>query len=211
MEPKEGLSRRIFIKSAAAAGITLVGLTGCGSQDDVVFTGSGGGPNGQPAPGVPQVNVPTLSFTSRVEPAAVPGVDAGTRYSVRVVASQGGKFTLPDGTIIFIPPDAFPADTEISVVIPTNRTSSEKLLGYLFEPSGLVLNSPIFITLPLTLVGPGDVAMSFTSSTVNPVVDVGSERTNWQLSVPAYGWCTASTASRSAAKMEAYLGRYCDE
>ena len=184
MEPKEGLSRRIFIKSAAAAGITLVGLTGCGSQDDVVFTGSGG-PNGQPAAGVPQVNVPTLTFTSRVEPAAVPGVDAGTRYSVRVVASQGGKFTLPDGTIIFIPPGAFPADTDASVVIPTNRTSSEKLLGYLFEPSGLVLNSPIFITLPISLVGAGDIAMSFTSSTSNPIVDVGSERTNWTLSVPA--------------------------
>lgn len=96
MEPSEGLSRRIFIKSAAAAGVTLAGLTGCGSEDSFAFTGTGG-VNGGPNQFIPP-NVPVLTPRTRVEPAVVPGFDAGTRYSVQVVASQGGSLTLPEGT-----------------------------------------------------------------------------------------------------------------
>ncbi|MGE0490019.1 MAG: hypothetical protein AB7S38_12505 [Vulcanimicrobiota bacterium] len=180
MEPKQ-VNRRIFLKSAVAAGVTLVGLTGCESGgNDFVVTGSGGALNNFVPP-----NVPVLTLQTQVQPAVVPGVDAGTRHTVRVVASQGGLVNLPDGVSLLIPPGALPADLEISITMPSGQTLGANFLQYLFEPTGLVFNTPIFITLPFATLAAKDILLSFNSSPVNPIVDTGSELTNWDFNFPA--------------------------
>lgn len=173
MDPKDcSKSRRDFLK-AGAASLAFTLVAGCGSDSAAIGT-TGFLPSQQSIP----TNVPTLTPRVTVEPEQFPGSDAGTLNVVTVRAAEGGQFTLSDGTKLVIPPGALPRDTEISVVVPSQRQDAN-FFQYIFKPSGLVFSTPIFVVVPHSLTDP-QVLFAYDSSPANPMVNVPSEPNNWK-------------------------------
>ncbi|MBX3170756.1 MAG: hypothetical protein KF760_25345 [Candidatus Eremiobacteraeota bacterium] len=138
---------------------------------------AGGGFSPTPQQSVP-TDIPTLTPRVTLEPEAFQGRDAGTMNTVTVRAAEGGQFTLSDGTKVVIPAGALPRDTEISVVVPTQRQDPH-FFQYIFKPSGLVFSTPIFVVVPHSLPDP-QVLFAFDSSPANPMVADPSEPNNWK-------------------------------
>ncbi|GMU57642.1 MAG: hypothetical protein AMXMBFR33_67880 [Candidatus Xenobia bacterium] len=110
-----------------------------------------------------------------------PTGDRGLGASALVPAASGGRMALPDGAFLDFPPGALGADTTITVTIPDNQGPDSRQLVYLLEPNGLTFNQPVTLTVPVQRVNGQDPRVQFyESSQLNPIEDLGSERTNWR-------------------------------
>jgi len=102
----------------------------------------------------------------------------------RISASSGGTVDIPDGARLVVPPGALSKDTLITVRIPNPPSYTER--EYKLEPSGLVFDKPAYLHIPYTDLPNGKPPLFtvFQASESNPIVDAGSEQTNWQYAEP---------------------------
>lgn len=152
-------------------------LAGCGASGDGSFSAFGvaGGPSSSGTVNIP--NVPLLQGRVGLGKATDPSMDRGVAISVDVTKALGGRVELPDGTALVIPPGALPADTTITVTLPTGQSlAGLSVAKYILEPSGLVFSQPILLLIPNA--DPTGAANAFLSSRNNPIVGSG-EQTNW--------------------------------
>lgn len=158
-------------------------LAGCGASGDGSFSAFGvaGGPPSSGSVNIP--NVPLLQGRVGLGKATDPSMDRGVAISVDVTKALGGRVELPDGTALVIPPGALPADTTITVTLPTGQSLAGRpdlsVVKYILEPSGLVFSQPILLLLPNA--DPTSAANAFLSSRNNPLVNAGGESTNWSI------------------------------
>ncbi|HST62467.1 MAG TPA: hypothetical protein VLK84_27430 [Longimicrobium sp.] len=73
---------------------------------------------------------------------------SGTRTaSKRIIASQGGFVEL-NGFRVDIPAGALPADTTVTINLPTDNVLGKRLIAD-FEPHGVQFSTPVTLTFPL--------------------------------------------------------------
>ena len=72
---------------------------------------------------------------------------------IKEIAADNGAVIEASGYTIEIPPNALPEDTEISAVsVPPKDTPTEQILGGInFGPSGIRLNKPAIVEVPIEL------------------------------------------------------------
>ena len=111
-------------------------------------------------------------------PIVVPGEGASWRC---ISASEGGSLALPGDTLssLTIPPGALNSNTMITI-----RAVARPRPGYRamrFEPDGLVLNTPAILEIAYDSdTSEEPLIRAFHGSSVHPIVDAGSELTNWE-------------------------------
>ncbi|MFG5408968.1 hypothetical protein ABXN37_13825 [Piscinibacter sakaiensis] len=111
------------------------------------------------------------------QPAPAAGVDGGILLTARISAAQGGQFGIPGGARLMIPAGALAEDTDISVLIPTTPVAGEH--NVVFGPSGLRFATPAQLSLPFPPANDLSVVYAVHASSLNPLVDVGSERSRF--------------------------------
>ena len=99
-----------------------------------------------------------------------------------ISALQGGTLEIPGGARLEIPPGALAEDTTVSVTVPTDQKASTSHVIFLLEPQGLTFKVPALLTFPyLEVDGAQPMIKVYQSSTLNPLLDLGTERTDWAL------------------------------
>lgn len=170
------ITRRGFLSGALCTTSVFVAGCGGGSSDGATPATPGTGPT------VPTTGAPTLPLVSPrtlgPEPAVVAGKDAGIRLTAPIRAATGGQVELPGGASLSIPPGALAADTDITVVLPSRPLAGQHVL--VFGPSGLRFATPARLSLPVPAASDLNVMFAIHASALNPVVDAGSEKTNFE-------------------------------
>jgi hypothetical protein len=129
-------ARRPFALAAAL----LLALAGC-SQDLT-----------QPEVPAPQsvlsVLGGTISLNGVLQFSGMPDLTGTRTTSKRIVASQGGFVEL-NGFRVDIPAGALPADTNVTITLPSDNVLGKRLVAE-FGPHGVQFNTPVTLTFPLT-------------------------------------------------------------
>lgn len=126
-------------RPAVLAALMLLALSGCSETS-------------QPTLSAPHGGSATLgldiSLTGVLQFSTLPSL-SGTRHaSKRIVASQGGFVEL-NGFRVDIPANALPADTVVTIDLPTDSLLGGRLLAE-FGPHGIQFSTPVTLTFPLT-------------------------------------------------------------
>ena len=84
-------------------------------------------------------------------PPVVLEIEPNTRVTKSIPAATGGALTAVGSRTMTleIPPGALPADTEVSMTILSDSVSGRGACVAMFEPNGLVLNTPATLTITL--------------------------------------------------------------
>jgi len=88
----------------------------------------------------------------------LPDLSQPRSVSKRIIASQGGFVEL-NGFRVDIPAGALPADTTVTIKLPTTLLLGRRLVAD-FEPHGVQFNTPVTLTFPLAgvlVLGPVEV------------------------------------------------------
>lgn len=129
-------ARRPFALAAAL----LVALAGC-SQDLT-----------QPEVSAPQslssVLGGVISLNGVLQFSGMPDLSGTRTTSKRITASQGGFVEL-NGFRVDIPAGALPADTNVTITLPSDNVLGKRLVAE-FGPHGIQFNTPVTLTFPLT-------------------------------------------------------------
>jgi hypothetical protein len=174
-----GPTRRDFLSGLLSTGTLLV--AGCGGGSGGAATETTAGTTGPTSPGpAAPGSEPPVVVARNLGPQAAPaeGIDGGIRVTAQISAAQGGQFEIPGGARLSIPAGALAADTEISVLVPTTPVEGQR--SYLFSPAGLRFATPARLAMPFAPASELSVMYAFHASALNPVVDVGSEKTTLQ-------------------------------
>ena len=78
----------------------------------------------------------------------MPGLLGPRTASKRIIASQGGFVEL-NGFRVDIPAGALPADTTVTITLPSDNVLGKRLIAD-FEPHGVQFSTPVTLTFPLT-------------------------------------------------------------
>lgn len=88
-----------------------------------------------------------LDLSGVLEFATLPDVTQGRHAEVYIRASEGGSVEV-NGFRVDIPAGALPADTLITIDLPTDVTLAQHVLAE-FGPHGIQFNEPVTISFPL--------------------------------------------------------------
>lgn len=176
------VTRRRFLSGALCTTSVFVAGCGGGSSDGPVPGTSGTGGTGGTGPTVPTTGTPPIPVvtprTLGPEPAVIAGKDAGIRLTAPIRAATGGQVEFPGGASLSIPPGALAADTDITVVLPSRSMAGQHVL--VFGPAGLRFATPARLSLPVPSASDLNVMFAIHASALNPVIDTGSEKTNFE-------------------------------
>ena len=136
---------------ALAAALLFAALAGCSDLEQPTLA--------TPAP-AETVLGNSISLTGVLTFIGSPDVSGTRTASKRIIASQGGFVEL-NGFRVDIPAGALPADTTVTINLPTDNVLGKRLVAD-FEPHGVQFSTPVTLTFPLTgvllLGGPIEVA-----------------------------------------------------
>jgi hypothetical protein len=90
---------------------------------------------------------PVAALDGVLEFVSLPDLTAPRRVEKRIVASEGGVVEL-NGFRLTIPAGALPADTVISIQLPTDELGAKRVMAE-FGPHGIRFHEPVTITFPL--------------------------------------------------------------
>lgn len=90
----------------------------------------------------------TISLSGVLQFAGAPALTQPRSASKRILAAEGGFVEL-NGFRVDIPAGALPADTTVSIHLPTDNVLAKRLLAE-FEPHGVQFSTPATLTFPLT-------------------------------------------------------------
>ena len=128
------IARRTFALVAA-----LLVLAGCSDSSQPTLS--------TPAPAAELLSE-SISVNGLLQFTGSPDV-SGTRHAEkRIIASQGGFVEL-NGFRVDIPAGALPADTVVTIDLPTDELLAKRLVAE-FGPHGIQFNTPVTLTFPLT-------------------------------------------------------------
>lgn len=123
----------------ALAAALLVALAGCSDL-------------AQPTLATPQSSMSVLGnsidLTGVLTFVGMPNLSGTRSASKRITASQGG-FVEINGFRVDIPAGALPADTTVTINLPTDNVLGKRLIAE-FEPHGVQFSTPVTLTFPLT-------------------------------------------------------------
>jgi len=107
-------------------------------------------------------------------------VEGATTVSKHIRAEEGGTIEIPGGATLEIPPGALEEDTEIHVTVPAGQDAASRDIFFLLEPAELEFAVPVLLTFPYQDGPDGDPLITvYQSSPLHPVLDLGSESTDW--------------------------------
>jgi hypothetical protein len=125
-------------RSLALAAALLVALAGCSDL-------------GQPTLATPQPSSAVLgssiSLNGVLTFIGMPDLSGTRSASKRIIASQGGFVEL-HGFRVDIPAGALPADTTVTINLPTDNVLGKRVIAD-FEPHGVQFSTPVTLTFPL--------------------------------------------------------------
>lgn len=102
----------------------------------------------------------SINLTGVLTFVGMPDLTGARSASKRIIASQGGFVEL-NGFRVDIPAGALPADTTVTINLPTDNVLGKRLVAD-FQPEGVQFNTPVTLTFPLVGVlltgGPIEVA-----------------------------------------------------
>ncbi len=128
------IARRTLALAAA-----IFALAGCSDSSQPMLS--------TPAPAAESL-AGTVSVNGLLQFAGTPSL-AGTRHAEkRIIASQGGFVEL-NGFRVDIPAGALPADTTVTIDLPSDELLAKRLVAE-FGPHGVQFNTPVTLTFPLT-------------------------------------------------------------
>jgi hypothetical protein len=90
----------------------------------------------------------TISLNGVLQFAGAPSLTQPRSASKRILAAEGGFVEL-HGFRVDIPAGALPADTTVSIHLPTDQVLAKRVLAD-FEPHGVRFSTPATLTFPLT-------------------------------------------------------------
>ncbi|HYW13165.1 MAG TPA: hypothetical protein VE871_14490 [Longimicrobium sp.] len=136
---------------ALAAALLFAALAGCSDLEPPTLA----------TPAAPQTVLGnSISLNGVLTFIGLPDLSGTRTASKRIIASQGGFVEL-NGFRVDIPAGALPADTTVTINLPTDNVLGKRLIAD-FEPHGVQFNTPVTLTFPLTgvlmLGGPVEVA-----------------------------------------------------
>ena len=125
----------------ALAAALLLALAGCSDQSQPTL----------PPPPAQQdllgVLGGTLSLNGVLQFLGMPDLSGTRTTSKRIIASQGGFVEL-NGFRVDIPAGALPADTTVTITLPSDNLLGKRLIAE-FAPHGVQFNTPVTLTFPL--------------------------------------------------------------
>ena len=90
----------------------------------------------------------SINLNGVLQFAGLPDLSGTRSASKRIIASQGGFVEL-NGFRVDIPAGALPADTTVTINLPTDNVLAKRLIAD-FEPHGVQFSTPVTLTFPLT-------------------------------------------------------------
>ena len=90
----------------------------------------------------------SISLNGVLQFIGLPNLSGTRSASKRIIASQGGFVEL-NGFRVDIPAGALPADTTVTINLPTDNVLAKRLIAD-FEPHGVQFSTPVTLTFPLT-------------------------------------------------------------
>jgi hypothetical protein len=90
----------------------------------------------------------SISLNGVLTFAGMPDLSGTRTASKRIIASQGGFVEL-NGFRVDIPAGALPADTTVTITLPSDNVLGKRLIAD-FEPHGVQFSTPATLTFPLT-------------------------------------------------------------
>lgn len=106
----------------------------------------------QPTLSTPQTSLSVLggsiSLNGVLQFSGMPDLTGTRSASRRIVASEGG-FVEINGFRVDIPAGALPADTTVTITLPSDNVLGKRLIAE-FQPHGVQFNTPVTLTFPLT-------------------------------------------------------------
>jgi hypothetical protein len=124
---------------ALAAVLLFAALAGCSDLS-------------QPTLSTPQSSLSVLgnsiSLNGVLTFVGLPDLSGPRSASKRIIASQGGFVEL-NGFRVDIPAGALPADTTVTINLPTDNVLGKRVIAD-FEPHGVQFSTPVTLTFPLT-------------------------------------------------------------
>lgn len=122
-----------------ALAAALLALAGCSDQS-------------QPTLSVPEQHSASLSngisLNGVLQFSGMPDLSGTRTASRRIIASEGGFVEL-NGFRVDIPAGALPADTTVTITLPSDNVLGKRLIAE-FSPHGVQFNTPVTLTFPLT-------------------------------------------------------------
>ncbi len=132
------IARRPMVLAAAL----LLALAGCSDQSQPTL----------PAPPAQQevlgVLGGTLGLNGVLQFLGLPDLSGTRTASKRIIASEGG-FVEINGFRVDIPAGALPADTTVTITLPSDNVLGKRLIAE-FAPHGVQFSTPVTLTFPLT-------------------------------------------------------------
>lgn len=126
----------------ALAAALLLALAGCSDQSQPTLS----------APPTQQdllsVLGGTLNLNGVLQFSGMPDLSGTRTASKRILASQGGFVEL-NGFRVDIPAGALPADTTVTITLPSDNVLGKRLIAE-FAPHGVQFSTPVTLTFPLT-------------------------------------------------------------
>ena len=109
------------------------------------------------------------------------------QVSQLIEASTGGSLTLPNGATLTILPGALSEDSTIKISILNNTGSDLNQPIYIFEPDGLRFNQAASFEFPFDITTTNNdlTVKLYHQSDLNPLLDYGSEQSNWLPLLPS--------------------------
>ena len=124
---------------ALAAALLFAALAGCSDLNQPTLA----------APGAPSAVLgSSINLNGVLTFIGLPDLSGTRSASKRIVASQGGFVEL-NGFRVDIPAGALPADTTVTINLPTDNVLAKRLVAD-FEPHGVQFSTPVTLTFPLT-------------------------------------------------------------
>lgn len=90
----------------------------------------------------------SISLNGVLQFVGLPDLTGTRSASRRILASEGG-FVEIQGFRVDIPAGALPADTTVTITLPSDNVLGKRLIAE-FQPHGVQFNAPVTLTFPLT-------------------------------------------------------------
>lgn len=127
-------ARRTLALAAA-----IVALAGCSDSSQPMLS--------TPAPPAESLTE-TVSVNGLLQFAGTPSLAGARHAEKRIIAAEGGFVEL-NGFRVDIPAGALPADTTVTIDLPTDELLAERVVAE-FGPHGVQFNTPVTLTFPLS-------------------------------------------------------------
>jgi hypothetical protein len=127
----------VTVRRTLALAAALFALAGCSDSSQPVLS----------TPSSPSLSQ-AVSVNGLLTFAGTPNLTGARHAEKRIIASQGGFVEL-NGFRVDIPAGALPADTTVTIDLPTDELLAKRLVAE-FGPHGVQFNTPVKLTFPLT-------------------------------------------------------------